>query len=252
MPEAAKKSLVQKLAEVMGEVQRVAKTGRNEFHRYDYATEADIVASVRGGMAERLVVLVPSIEKIDWTERLDGKGKSVKIATLTVRFTFLDGESDQKIEFVGMGQGEDASDKAIYKAMTGAEKYALLKFFLIPTGDDPEDDTPPQRKATPPKSQPPPSKPSPTAPGSNPAMAIYEKMVVSAREYGVSEAGLRGMIKTLCPEAGSPKELTQAHLGKVQKALAEAQSAKQQVESQLNKPPPSDDPPPPGDDDVPF
>ena len=38
------------------------------------------------------------------------------------------------------GQGIDAGDKAPYKAMTGALKYALLQSFLLATGDDPEDE----------------------------------------------------------------------------------------------------------------
>src|SRR5699024_6730814 len=36
--------------------------------------------------------------------------------------------------------GQDAGDKAVYKAITGATKYALMKVFMIPTGDDPEQD----------------------------------------------------------------------------------------------------------------
>ena len=35
---------------------------------------------------------------------------------------------------------EDAGDKGIYKAIAGAQKYALMKVFMIPTGDDPEAD----------------------------------------------------------------------------------------------------------------
>jgi hypothetical protein len=38
------------------------------------------------------------------------------------------------------GQGLDVGDKAPYKAMTGALKYALLQSFLLATGDDPEDE----------------------------------------------------------------------------------------------------------------
>lgn len=166
---AAKKSLVLKLSEVMGEVERVPKSGRNEFHRYDYATEADIVAAVRGGLASRGVMLIPSITKCEWSERSTKSGVT-KVATITVRFTFLDGESDQRIEFDGMGQGEDASDKAVYKAMTGAEKYALLKTFLIPTGDDPEADSKPSGRREAPRNTsqrteaPKPPPPAPAAP----------------------------------------------------------------------------------------
>ena len=38
------------------------------------------------------------------------------------------------------GQGLDSGDKAPYKAMTGALKYALLQSFLLATGDDPEEE----------------------------------------------------------------------------------------------------------------
>src|SRR5262249_31856915 len=38
------------------------------------------------------------------------------------------------------GEGLDGGDKAPYKAMTGALKYALLQSFLLATGDDPEDE----------------------------------------------------------------------------------------------------------------
>ena len=45
------------------------------------------------------------------------------------------------------GEGADAGDKAPYKAMTGALKYALLQSFLLGTGDDPEDERADSRAA---------------------------------------------------------------------------------------------------------
>ena len=47
------RSLVRKLAEVMAAVERVPKNGRNEFHKYDYATESDITTAVRAELAKR-------------------------------------------------------------------------------------------------------------------------------------------------------------------------------------------------------
>lgn len=135
---AGKKSLVKKLAEVMALVTHVPKTGTNDFHNYKYATEAAIVAAVRMGMAERGLMLVPSVVKTDWTSVPRRNGGADRLCTLTVRFTVLDGESGERESFEVMGEGQDAGDKATYKAMTGAVKYALLKLFLIPTGDDPE------------------------------------------------------------------------------------------------------------------
>jgi hypothetical protein len=139
-------TLVEKLAAVMAAVERVPKNGENKFHGYRYATEADLSDAVRSNLARYGVMLIPSVEKVEWTKVPTQKGEE-RLATLTVRFTATDGKD--RIEFVVIGEGQDRGDKATYKAMTGATKYALLKLFLIPTGDDPEDDGEEKGKATP-------------------------------------------------------------------------------------------------------
>ena len=148
--EAVKLSLFGKLSEVMGLVERVPKTGHNKFHGYDYATEADITSAVRSAMASRKLIMVPNVQQSEWSEVVTGAGKKERLCTLTVRFDVHDGESGESLSFVVLGQGQDSGDKATYKAMTGATKYALLKLFLIPTGDDPENEDAPAKAAPPP------------------------------------------------------------------------------------------------------
>lgn len=145
-----KLTLYGKLAQVMGLVERVPKTGHNKFHGYDYATEADITSAVRSAMAARALVMVPNVLKSEWAEVLTASNKKERLCTLTVRFDVHDGESGESLSFEMLGQGQDSGDKATYKAMTGATKYALLKLFLIPTGDDPENEDSPASKAPPP------------------------------------------------------------------------------------------------------
>ncbi len=135
MSEAVKTTLVGKLAEIMAAIERVPKRGRNEFHQYDYATEADIVATVRTMMAERRIMLIPSVESVDRVQITD-KGQALTTALMT--FTFYDGDSHESISRKWAGAGTDKEDKGLYKAMTGAEKYFLMKAFMMPTGDDPE------------------------------------------------------------------------------------------------------------------
>lgn len=144
------RSLVRKLAEVMGEVDRVPKSGRNNFHNYDYATEADIVAAVRSGLSARNVMMLPNVISTEWKEIQRAKGGIERLCTLKVRFTFHDGDSGETLDVEALGEGQDPGDKATYKAFTGATKYALLKTFLIPTGDDPEaeDDPAPSQRAS--------------------------------------------------------------------------------------------------------
>jgi hypothetical protein len=126
-----KQSLYVKLAAVMVEIGHVPKRGRNDFHKYDYVLEADLVDVVRGKLAERGVIIIPSVVSSSREENL---------TTVTVEFTFIDSETGETHKAQWQGTGEDKGDKGIYKAYTGAVKYFLMKAFLIPTGDDPEDD----------------------------------------------------------------------------------------------------------------
>lgn len=140
------KNLIQKAAAVMAAVQHVPKNGRNDFHNYSYATEADITECVRAEMAAQGLMLIPSVLHVEWGTVATRSGVD-RLCTLTVEFTLTDGVQDRKLQV--LGEGQDRGDKATYKAMTGALKYALLKLFLIPTGDDPEKDAPEDRAPAP-------------------------------------------------------------------------------------------------------
>lgn len=140
----AESSLVKKLAEVMAAVERIPKRGRNDFHKYDYATEADIAATVRAELASRHVMLIPSIVG-EQRHPVGEKGSALTV--LEMEMEFLDGESGESIKKPWRGYGTDKDDKGGYKAMTGGEKYFLLKTFLMPTGDDPEQVTADERSA---------------------------------------------------------------------------------------------------------
>jgi len=140
------RGLVAKLAAVMAGIKHVPKRGRNAFHGYDYATEADIADAVREGLAEQGVMIFPSVEKLEWRS-VETKSGAQAVATLHVRFCVTDGVETR--EFLMLGEGQDGGDKATYKAMTGAQKYMLLKLFLISTGDDPEADDAPRKPEAP-------------------------------------------------------------------------------------------------------
>lgn len=155
--EPPKRSLVRKLSEVMGAVERVAKSGRNEFHKYAYVTEADLADAIRGELAKRQVFIFPTIRKcvrspldVETTKwENNQKVASVRKTQLTeieVEWTFVDGESGEERTIVVHGVGEDNVDKGFYKAFTGSEKYMLMKSFLVPTGDDPEQDSKEERR----------------------------------------------------------------------------------------------------------
>jgi hypothetical protein len=124
--------LAAKLAEVMAAVDRVPKNGHNTHFNYDYATEADIAAAVRQELAKRHIMILPSVVSHD---------RQGDLTTLGMEFLIVDGESGESFSRPWLGSGSDKQDKGAYKAMTGGEKTFLLKMFLIPTGDDPENES---------------------------------------------------------------------------------------------------------------
>lgn len=181
-----KKSLVTKLCEVMGAVDRVPKIGWNDFHKYAFARESDIVDAVRQELATRKVFIFPSMISHERFDHTTSKGNKTYITNLIIRWRFVDGESGEFFETDIIGVGEDSSDKGVYKAFTGSQKYMLSKTFLIPTGDDPENDGAPQTKAYTPDPNKLPQRPAPPAVASPEPVSNGEQ--IEGRLLGVDSA----------------------------------------------------------------
>ena len=136
------KAILAALNQVMGKVSYIQKTGKNAFHGYKYASEADLLEKLRPAMIEAGLVLIPSTKHVG---DIDGHGNT----TVTVEYTLAhkDGEIwPEKIYAFGCGNDRSKTgvgDKGLYKALTGANKYLLFKLFQIETGDDPENDSAP-------------------------------------------------------------------------------------------------------------
>lgn len=125
-------SLARKLAEVMAAVGRIPKRGYNEHFKYQFVLEADVLDVVRKELSDRKIILIPQILSVERT--------GANLTQIAMRFTFMDGETLETIDYSWFAQGQDTQDKGISKAATSGEKYFLLKAFLIPTGDDPDQD----------------------------------------------------------------------------------------------------------------
>jgi hypothetical protein len=140
----APKTLVKKLCEVMAAVGYTQKTGWNEAQKYSYATEADIAEKMRTEFAKRNIFIFPSMVSHNRTrlERIKYDKPAVSYATdVVMRWTIVDGDSGEERSCDIPGCSESPGDKGVYVAMTGSEKYLLMKGFLLPTGDDPESDS---------------------------------------------------------------------------------------------------------------
>jgi hypothetical protein len=131
--------ITQALHAVMSSVGYVQKTGKNAFHGYKYAGEADLLEKLRPAMLEAGLLLIPSVESVS---AIDEHG----ITHIRMAYTLVHKDGDvwpEKIYAAGEGGDKNKNgvgDKGLYKAITGANKYLLFKLFQIETGDDPERD----------------------------------------------------------------------------------------------------------------
>src|SRR6266849_3013187 len=139
-PRANQMTLRQKMGEVRRRIGYIQKRGYNERHNYNYVAAADIAGTIGDILAELGVVVIPRLESITYEPPAPGRLDSVRVARVIMAYIFTDVNSCEEITARVAGEGLDVGDKASYKAMTGALKYALLQSFLLATGDDPEDE----------------------------------------------------------------------------------------------------------------
>lgn len=131
---------------VQGKLEPLEKSGKNEFHKYAYTTASDVLDPVRRICNNFELILFASV-----VESRVERGQ----AWVTVELTCVDPETGASISTRATGYAEEWSskdnkptgDKAIYKAQTGAIKYAVRLMFCLPSEDDPEKDPPSSRSS---------------------------------------------------------------------------------------------------------
>lgn len=132
-------SLVQKLARV-GDFGSVAKDGYNEHFKYHYVSYEQFSALLKARLIQENVLFALSVDSVEQThnEKTRSSGAVVlsTLATVYVTMSFFDTDTGAMLAVSGIGCGEDDSDKAINKAITGALKYLAMRFFL--TSDQPD------------------------------------------------------------------------------------------------------------------
>jgi hypothetical protein len=172
-------ALSKKVIEVMREVKSVTKDKVNSHQGYGYASDGAIVGDLREALIKNGLEITPSTKSCVEILGKNKKGEDQILTKIEVDYEITDSETGYSKSVTAYGYGMDDRDKGIYKAMTGAEKYFLLKKFLIPTLDDPENDTAkrefdrggrrpePRQPYTPPRPATP--APAPTRPATPPA-----------------------------------------------------------------------------------
>lgn len=137
------KSFALKLYNLMVHCDRVPKDGTNEHQNYQYATEATLKAKFREGLIKERLFFSATQEEVIAKRILtgldkQGNEKGTQITTVKMKFEILDVDSSASRYFICYGTGTDNQDKGLYMAITGAIKYFIFSFTLMPSGDDPE------------------------------------------------------------------------------------------------------------------
>ena len=123
---------------VMSELGNVKKDGNVAFGKtnYNYVSEAAFITALRPLMIRYRLIVHPYQTKID-TSKTSLTRITTTYAIVAVDFSG-DDYAGRTMTIETAGEGADAGDKGIYKAMTGAFKYALRQSFMVATGDDAE------------------------------------------------------------------------------------------------------------------
>lgn len=149
-------NIFQRMSKVTAEISAVAKNLEVGFgsNKYRAVGEADILAAVKPIEAKYGVYSYPYSREIvesGTMEKETKSGKSVQLymrIKVTYRFLCID-NPESYLDIESFGDGVDTQDKAPGKAMTYADKYALMKAYKIITGDDPDQyASEPQEKVT--------------------------------------------------------------------------------------------------------
>jgi hypothetical protein len=138
--------LLEKILKVQIAVENIEKDGNNKFHKYRYATSANITSTLKKHLQENKLVIIPSV--IDCqelsvgtsTDKDTGEVADKKVARIITEYTINDVDTGYFISVKMPGDGTDTGDKGIYKALTGSFKYFKIQTFDLSIADDPENE----------------------------------------------------------------------------------------------------------------
>ena len=136
--------LVTKLVDILKNCKAVKKSGNNSAQGYQYATEADILDVVRDQLVQKQIFVFSSsntkeIIKMDKIYKGEKQGDNI-LAVVNSEHAFVDGDTGARVIVCATGTGWDMTDKGVFKAITGLNKYMFSKNFMIESEDDPERD----------------------------------------------------------------------------------------------------------------
>lgn len=213
-------NIYKKMLAITEEIGTVAKNLSVGFGKGQYKAvgEADVLAAVKPIEIKHGVYSYPMerniIDKGELVSSYDGKDKRQIYLRVEVKYRFvnIDNPNDY-IDITSYGDGVDSQDKAPGKAMTYADKYALLKAYKIQTGEDPDQEE---------------SKPLvERQPANNPRIGVERAKALEQRLLKAGNAGIA--IPKLISQYGVSRteDLTEEQLRHIEMRLAKSENNRQ-------------------------
>lgn len=156
MNDVKEMNIYEKMSAITAEIGVVEKNLNvkvNSNSSYKAVSERDVLDAVKPIEQKYRVYSYPANRKIVdrdvLTKETEYNGTITRTNTLFMRvetvyrFVNID-KPDEFIETTVYGDGLDTGDKASGKAMTYADKYALMKAYKLSTGDDPDKEASPE------------------------------------------------------------------------------------------------------------
>lgn len=206
---------------IMDDVKSIPKAGYNSFHKYKFVTEADVADVFSKSFRAHRVFMFSSVVDRTAAKYSTRGGKESFLVTVKIESTIVDADSGESFTVSSYGDGSDSDDKGIYKAITGAMKYLLMKTFLVSTGHDPERYTPSQ----------PNKNPGGVKVFNSPTKMIPDQNLLSTmrRHAANGKTALNDAWKTLTPkERGSLAGYMDEFKGIIQETLNKAEKEKEE------------------------
>ncbi|MBZ0279398.1 MAG: ERF family protein [Anaerolineae bacterium] len=133
MVSSPKARLYGKIAKVTSEMTRVPKRGTQP--KYKFATDTDIVESVRAALTKVNLAVITSMVSYRQMECKTQSGGQQWRTICEFEITLACGDTGEMLTARWFNESLDQSDKGFNKAAAAALKYFFMKTFLITTGE---------------------------------------------------------------------------------------------------------------------
>lgn len=136
-------NIYQRMTAITTDLKTVAKNltvELNKNNKYKAVGEVDVLNAVKPLEEAYGIYSYPFKREVIESKELTTKYETVnQFVRIETTYRFINSDNPQEyLDIISYGDGVDSQDKAVGKAMTYADKYALMKAYKISTGEDPD------------------------------------------------------------------------------------------------------------------